>query len=183
MANTKQNKPAIATVVNFGVSFLHLRVTENTEKPIEDASPKIKPIIEFFSVFPVKKNEVSKAILSNPNNLIKIVKIVHLEVKKKMYFFLRKNKNAKIVILDIPLFLENKINKKNDILVFVESKKKDIFKRLKKRKNYNPRLLNKFRNIQLSLDYKKKKSQFIIKNDFTRQTIKKNVNNILSQIL
>ena len=34
VAKTKQNSPAIATVVNFGVSFLHLRVTENTEKPI-----------------------------------------------------------------------------------------------------------------------------------------------------
>ena len=38
VANTKQNNPAIATVVNFGVSFLHLSVTENTEKPIEDVS-------------------------------------------------------------------------------------------------------------------------------------------------
>ena len=48
----KQNNPAIATVVNFGVSFLHLNVTENTEKPIEDVIPNIKPIIELFSVFP-----------------------------------------------------------------------------------------------------------------------------------
>ena len=51
-ANTKQNKPATATVVNFGVSFLHLRVTEKIEKPIEDVSPKTKPINEFFSVLP-----------------------------------------------------------------------------------------------------------------------------------
>ena len=48
----KQNNPAIATVVNFGVSFLHLKVTENTEKPIEDVIPKAKPISEFFSVLP-----------------------------------------------------------------------------------------------------------------------------------
>ncbi len=31
VAKIKQNKPAIATVVNFGVSFLHLNDTENTE--------------------------------------------------------------------------------------------------------------------------------------------------------
>ena len=49
---TTQKKPAKATVVNLGVSFLHLRVTENTEKPIEDVIPKRKPIKEFFSVFP-----------------------------------------------------------------------------------------------------------------------------------
>ena len=51
-ANIKQNNPAIATVVNLGVSFLHLSETEKTEKPIEDVNPKTKPITEFFSVLP-----------------------------------------------------------------------------------------------------------------------------------
>ena len=52
-AITKQNNPAIATVVNLGVSFLHLSVTENTEKPIDEVIPKRKPINELFSVFPM----------------------------------------------------------------------------------------------------------------------------------
>ena len=52
-----------------------------------------------------------------------------------MNIFLKKNRKKKIVILDIPLLLENKINKKNDILIFVQSKKLDIsLKRLKKEK-------------------------------------------------
>ena len=51
-----------------------------------------------------------------------------------MYLFLKKNKNKKIVILDIPLLLENKINKKNDILIFVDANKINIMKRLKKEK-------------------------------------------------
>ena len=50
--NKKQNKPATATVVNFGVSFLHLKVTEKIEKPNAEARPKIRPWSEFFSVFP-----------------------------------------------------------------------------------------------------------------------------------
>ena len=49
VANIKQKSPAIATVVNLGVSFLQRRVTENTEKPIEDVIPNKKPITEFFS--------------------------------------------------------------------------------------------------------------------------------------
>ena len=48
----KQKKPENATVVNFGVSFLHRKVTEKTEKPIEDAKPNIKPIREALLVFP-----------------------------------------------------------------------------------------------------------------------------------
>ena len=50
--NKKQNKPAIATVVNFGVSFLHLKVTEKIEKPNAEARPKIRPGSVFFSKFP-----------------------------------------------------------------------------------------------------------------------------------
>ena len=73
-----------------------------------------------------------------------------------MNFFLKKNKNKKFVVLDIPLLLENKINKKGDILIFVDSKKKDILKKLKKRKNFNKKLFNKFKKIQFSSKYKKK---------------------------
>ena len=105
-----------------------------------------------------------------------------MEIRKKMNSFLKKNKEKKFVILDIPLLLENKINRKNDILVFVQSKKLDILKRLKKRKNYNPNLLSKFKKIQLSLDYKKKKSQFVIKNNFTKRTVLRYVKNILTTL-
>tara|TARA_Y100000766_G_scaffold15047_1_gene10754 strand:+ start:28 stop:597 length:570 start_codon:yes stop_codon:yes gene_type:complete len=142
-----------------------------------------KNLPKYIYSFPINKKEISKAILANKSNLNKIVKIVHLEVRKKMNIFLRKNKNKKIVILDIPLMLENKINKKKDILVFVESKKSDIFKRLKKRDNFNKQLFRKFKNIQLSPSYKKKKSKFIIKNDFSKKTVKKAIRNIIKEII
>jgi len=133
--------------------------------------------------FPINKNEISKAILENKINLKKIIKVIHLEIRKKMNIFLKKNRNKQIVILDIPLLLENKINKKNDILIFVQSKKSDISKRLRRRINFNLKLLNKFKNIQLPLDYKKKKSQFIIKNNFTNKSVKKGINKVLKEIL
>ena len=132
--------------------------------------------------FPIDKIEVTKAILTNKSNLKKIIKIVHDEIRKKMKLFIKKNKNKKIVVLDIPLLLENKINNKSDILVFVESKKEDIEKRIKKRVNFNRRLFNKFKKIQYSKSYKKRKSDFIIKNDFTKKSVKKGIRNILDKI-
>ncbi len=142
-----------------------------------------KSLPKFIYSFPISKSEITKAILSNKSNLKKIIKIVHQEIKKKMNTFLRKNKNKKIVILDIPLLLENKINDKKDILVFVESKKSKIFKRLRNRNNFNKELYTKFKSIQLPLSYKKKKSKFIIKNDFTDKSAKRAVKSILSQII
>ena len=44
LENKQQISPATATVVNLGVSFLHLRVTENIAKPKADTKPNIKPI-------------------------------------------------------------------------------------------------------------------------------------------
>ena len=142
-----------------------------------------KNLPKYIYSFPIDKNEISEAILANKANLKKIVKIVHLEIRKKMNIFLKKNRNKKIVILDIPLLLENKINKKNDILIFVKSKKSDILKKLRKRKNFNPKLLSKFKNIQLPLDYKMMKSQFIIKNNFTNKSVNKSIKMILKDIL
>ena len=145
---------------------------------------KLKKVLpKYIYSFPVNKNEISNAILANKSNLKKIVKIVHLEIRKKMNIFVSKNRKKKVVILDIPLLLENKINKKNDILVFVKSRKADILKKLKKRKNFNSKLLSKFKNIQLPLDYKKKKSQFIIKNNFTKKSVSKSIKKILKDIL
>ena len=142
---------------------------------------KIK-LPKYIHSFPIEKIEISNAILDNKNNLNKIIKIVHTEIRKKMNLFLKKNKNSKIVILDIPLLLENKINKKEDILVYVQSSKFNILKRLKKRKNFDNKLMKKFKAIQLPISYKKKKSDFTIKNNFTRKSVKDDIKRILKKL-
>jgi len=141
---------------------------------------KILP--KYIHSFPINKNEITNAILSNKNNLKKIVTIVHKEIRKKMKQFLNKNKNKKAIIFDIPLLLENKLYNKNDILIFVDSRKVDIEKKLKERPGYNRKLINKFKKFQLSAQYKKKKSHFIIKNNFTKKSIKIAIKNILNKI-
>jgi dephospho-CoA kinase len=64
----------------------------------------------------------------------------------------------------------------------VDAKKSDILKRLKKRNNFNQQLFDKFKEIQLPVDYKKKKSQFIIKNNFTDKSVKKKIEKILKEV-
>ena len=144
---------------------------------------KLKKILpKYIYKFPVDKIKLSEAILANNSNLQKIIKIVHKEIKAKMQYFIEKNKNKKFIILDIPLLVENKINKKEDILVFVDSKKNDIFRKLKNRRNFNPAIYKKFKEIQLSLAYKKKISNFVIKNKFTKKSVKYEITNILKII-
>ena len=150
------------------------------DKKIFNKLNKILP--KYFYTFPINKKEVSNAILNNKHNLKKIVKVIHLEIRKKMNLFIKKNKKKKLLVLDVPLLLENKINKKSHILIFVQSKKSEIIKRLKKRDNFNKKLFNKFKNIQLPLDYKKKKSHFIIKNNFTKNSVKIGIEKVLKNL-
>ena len=139
-----------------------------------------KTLPNYITSFPVKKIKLSKAIMANQQNLKKIIKIVHPEVRSNMNDFIKKNKNRKFVILDIPLLMENKINRKKDILIFVDAKKKEINKRLKKRQGKRVKILKKF---QLPVELKKKKADFIIENNFRNNSIKKNVKRILRKIL
>ena len=46
-----------------------------------------KKLPKYLRSFPIKKAEISKAILSNNSNLKKIIKIIHSEIRKKMKLF------------------------------------------------------------------------------------------------
>ena len=146
---------------------------------------KLKKILpDYVKSFPIKKKELKKAVLNNKKNLKKIENIVHPEVQKYMKKFIKLNKNKKILIFDIPLLIENKIyNKKKMVLVFVDAKKKDINKKLRKRKNYDEKIIKKLRKFQLPLEIKKKKSNYLIKNDFKSLNLRKRVKILKNKIL
>ena len=88
-----------------------------------------------------------------------------------------------MVVLDIPLLVENKLYDKNFYLIFIHSNKNEINKRLKKRPFYNQKIIDSLRKSQRSLAYKKKISDFVIKNNFKLQSLKKNIKIIKRKIL
>ena len=148
---------------NFGYPVFNadnevLKIYKNNKKVFYKLKKKLP---KYISKFPVDKNEISAAILSNKSNLKKIINIVHLEVRKKMKLFLKKNINKKIVILDIPLLLENKINRKKDILVFVDSKKIEVEKRLRKEQIIIINYLINSKKFNYQLIIKKRKQNLL----------------------
>ena len=79
--------------------------------------------------------------------------------------------------------MENRINKKKDILIFVDAEKKEINKRFKKKHNISTKIIKKFKKLQLPVELKKQRSDFIVKNNFNNNSVKKNVKKILEKIL
>ena len=132
--------------------------------------------------YPINKKVLIDIIIEKKQNLKIINEIVHPIVRGKMKSFLKKNKNKKAIVLDIPLYLENKLNKKRDYLVFVKAKTRDINKKISGRKTSN-KLLKLLKRFQMSNKIKMKKADFIINNNFKELNVKRNVRIIKSKIL
>ena len=153
------------------------RNSKTCYKKLKNKLPK------YLKSYPIDKIELTKAILAKKDNLKKIINVVHPLIRKKMYNFLKKNAKKKLVVLDVPLLIENNLNKKKYILIFVDSKKTKINEHLKKRKNYNKKIIENLRKLQKTAFHKKKLSTYIIKNDFKLLTVKKRVKFIKKRIL
>tara|TARA_A100001011_G_scaffold338437_1_gene369271 strand:- start:138 stop:725 length:588 start_codon:yes stop_codon:yes gene_type:complete len=132
--------------------------------------------------YPINKKILIDIILEKKQNLKIINKIVHPIVRGRMKIFLKRNKNKNVIVLDIPLYLENKLNNRNDYLVFVNAKTRDINKKISGRKSSN-KLIKILKKFQISNKIKKKKADFIINNNFRELNVKKNVRVIKSKIL
>ena len=142
-----------------------------------------KKLPKFVKTFPILKSQLINAINHDKKNIKRISSIVHPLVRKKMKLFLNRNKKNKIVILDIPLLVENKLYNKKDILIFVKCNQKKVINRLKKRKNYNKKVLINLKKNQVDLLKKRKLANYIVDNNFSPIIMKKKINSLKNKIL
>ena len=153
-------KSYVAKQFGYPVFNADVEVAKLYKKSRKCYSKLKKALPHYVTSFPVQKDKLVEAIMANQNNLNKIIKIVHPEIRIKINNFIKKNKNKKFIVLDVPLLMENKINKKSDILIFVDAKKKEINKRLKKKFYSSLKIIKRFKKLQLPVELKKKTSRF-----------------------
>ena len=130
----------------------------------------------------INKDELRDALKKNEKKFKYLNKIIHPIVRKKLILFLSKYKKTKLVVLDIPLLIENKMFNFVDIFIFVKTKP-TIFKiRIKKRKNLDKQFLKLLVNQQAAEKIKKSYADFIVDNS-TKDKVKLQVKKILDKIL
>lgn len=130
----------------------------------------------------INKNELRDTLKKNPKKFKYLNKIIHPIVRKKLILFLSKYKKTKLVVLDIPLLIENKMFNFVDIFIFVKTKP-NIFKiRIKKRRNLDKQFLKLLENQQADEKIKKSYADFIVDNS-TKDKVKLQVKKILDKIL
>ena len=186
-------KIAILGDIGAGKSF----VASKFNLPVFNADKEVQKIYKYnksvyvslkklfpknISKFPINKKELINIIINNKVNINLIGKIIHPIVSSKLKLFIKKRSKKRGVILDIPLLVENKLTDKKTVMIYVDSKKRDIVKKLYKRKNFNKKIYKIMKNKQKSLNYKKKISRFIIYNNFNKTHVMNQIRKIKKEL-
>ena len=130
----------------------------------------------------INKNELRDTLKKNPKKFKYLNKIIHPIVREKLILFLSKYKKTKLVVLDIPLLIENKMFNFVDIFILVKTKP-NIFKiRIKKRRNLDKQFLKLLEKQQADEKIKKSYADFTVDNS-TKDKVKLQVKKILHKIL
>ena len=135
--------------------------------------------------YKINKAEIANVIFSD-NKIKKLLeRRIHKEVQSSRDAFIKKNKKnkKKLIFADIPLLLENKLEKNFDLVVCIISKKKIRIKRVLKNKKFTKKILNKIFDAQTSDKERRKRSQIIIYNNSTKKDFIFNIKKALIGIL
>jgi len=145
-----------------------------------------KKISKFFKLKiykgKINKQELRDSLKKNPNKFRFLNKIIHPIVRKKLVLFLSRFKKKKLVVLDVPLLVENKMFNFVDILILVKTRSRSFLSRIKKRKNLDKQFLNILKKQQANEKIKENYADFIIYNS-SKNKVKLQVKNIIGKIL
>ena len=145
-----------------------------------------KKIAKFFKLklykSKINKQELRASLKKTPNKFRFLNKIIHPTVRKKLDFFLTKYKKNKLVVLDVPLLVENKMFNFVDIFILVKTGSSSFLSRIKKRKNLDKQFLNILKKQQTSEKIKENYADFIIYNS-SKNKVKLQVKKIIDKIL
>ena len=131
----------------------------------------------------IKKNIIKDVVFNNIRKRKKLEKYLHEEVKKNRKVFLNKNKNKKIIFLDIPLLFENKLESICDYTCSAITPLKKRRNRALQRPGMSKKIFDKIVKIQIKDRYRKKKSDYLIDTSKTKTKTCLQVDNIIYGIL
>ena len=132
----------------------------------------------------IRKKNIIKQIINDKDKLSLLEMFIQKEVKKSRQDFLKKNKQIKkkLVVLDVPLLFEKKINLVCDYIILAYCPQKTRRSRALKRKGASKKFINKIFKIQMSDRLKKLKSDFVIETHKTKNYTFNKTRKVLQQI-
>ena len=113
----------------------------------------------------IDRKKLGKIVFSDFNKKKEIENIIHPVVVKEIFSFFDKNKNEKLILVDIPLLFEGHFEYLVDKIILVYADDKIRFERIKKRNALDDEYIEKIMKSQLNQNLKKEKSDIVIINE------------------
>ena len=149
-----------------------------------------KEILENSSNFENKNNEIQvsreklgKIIFENREKRLFLNSIMHPEILRVMREQVSKYKKSnKIVFVEIQLLFEVQWEKEFDYILLVSAKKSTQIRRILERDNRSENDALNIINSQMSLEEKRKRSDFVIENDGNIEELKEKIDTFLEYL-
>ena len=146
----------------------------------KDVIDKINKEFDFHFENGVDRDVLRNHLSANPKDVKKINNIVHPLVKKETEIFLH-CQDKDIVISEVPLLFEAKMENMFDVLIAVDISKEKQIERLKGR---NPKIASQIEKINSysKFEENKKKADFVINNNLDLNNLNKQVKEIINKL-
>ncbi|WP_369713240.1 dephospho-CoA kinase [Leptotrichia sp. HSP-342] len=164
------------------ISHEVIKFPKVVEKIVENFG---KEVLEYNNTgnWIVSREKLGRVIFGNREKRLILNSIMHPEILRIMREkILECKKENKIIFVEIQLLFEVQWEKEFDYILLVSAEKETQIKRILARDNRSKEEALSIINSQMSLDEKKKRSDYVIENDGNSQDLEKKVDDFLKKI-
>ena len=164
------------------ISHEVIKFPKVVEKIVENFG---KEVLEYNNTgnWIVSREKLGRVIFGNREKRLILNSVMHLEILRIMREkILECKKENKIIFVEIQLLFEVQWEKEFDYILLVSAEKETQIKRILSRDNRSKEEALSIINSQMSLDEKKKRSDYVIENDGNIQDLEKKVDDFLKKI-
>ena len=164
------------------ISHEVIKFPKVVEKIVENFG---KEVLEYNNTgnWIISREKLGRVIFGNREKRIILNSIMHPEILRIMREkILECKKENKIIFVEIQLLFEVQWEKEFDYILLVSAEKETQIKRILSRDNRSKEEALSIINSQMSLDEKKKRSDYVIENDGNIQDLEKKVDDFLKKI-
>ncbi|ERK48145.1 dephospho-CoA kinase [Leptotrichia sp. oral taxon 879] len=164
------------------ISHEVIKFPKVVEKIVENFG---KEVLEYNNTgnWIVSREKLGRVIFGNREKRLILNSVMHPEILRIMREkILECKKENKIIFVEIQLLFEVQWEKEFDYILLVSAEKETQIKRILARDNRSKEEALSIINSQMSLDEKKKRSDYVIENDGNIQDLEKKVDEFLKKI-
>jgi len=176
-------------IANLGCAVIEADKMAHDVLDNEDVIGTISTIFGADTLSPegtVVRSKLAEKVFDNAELLEKLQSIIHPPVMEQCEDLLARYLAAPsipAVVLDIPLLMESGVDRRCDVLIFVESPPSARLQRAKEYKGLSPEQIKKREKFQISLDKKRGIAHYVVQNNSDLSGLAEQVAQIYSAIM